>query len=139
MLNINLEEETIKNDNFRKVIKTTKNMQLVLMSLKPKEIINTEIHFDSDQFFRIEEGKCKIETPSETLILSKNMSTIIPMGTQHKVTNIGDTDLKLYTIYSLPQHADGLIQKYMAEEQSGGYNIDKYLEYVDNLLNKFNF
>lgn len=136
MLEINLEEETLNNSNFRKVIKTTKNMQLVLMSLKIGENIPREIHEDNDQFFRIEKGTCKIITPTETIILKENMSTIIPMNTFHEVINIGNTELKLYTIYSPPHHPIDTIQKNKPADDihEGGFYHDKFVRYANKLL-----
>lgn len=144
MLKINLEEETLNNSNFRKVIKTTKNIQLVLMSLKIGENIPREIHEDNDQFFRVEYGNCKIITDNETIILNENMSTIIPMNTFHEVINIGNTELKLYTIYSPPHHPHGTIQKNKPAEdiQDGGlcyrkneFYCDKFMRYMNKLNN----
>jgi mannose-6-phosphate isomerase-like protein (cupin superfamily) len=112
MLNINIEKETLENTNYRKVIKTTSNMQLVVMSLAEHEDIPNEIHTDNDQFFRVESGTCKIVTPDDTIILTKDSTTIIPKNTYHQVVNIGNEPLKLYTIYSPPHHQDGLIQKF---------------------------
>lgn len=108
---INIEKETLDNENYRKVIETTSNMQLVVMSLNPKETIDAEIHKDSDQFFRVEKGECLVETFDvknnnvlSSIILKNGDITIIEKGTCHKVTNVGNDKLKLYTIYSPPNH-----------------------------------
>lgn len=105
----NIENITIQNDYYRKVIHTTPNMQIVVMSLLPEEIIDKEIHDKSDQFFKIEQGVCIINIYDnknnlvQCIKLEKNEITIIPKGTYHEVKNVGNSILKLYTIYS-PKH-----------------------------------
>ncbi len=102
----NIEEETKNNSYFRKVLYTAKNSQLVVMSLKPGEEIGEEVH-ELDQFIRIEEGKGVaildgIETPVED-----DVAIVIPARTKHNVINTSEEDMKLYTIYSPPEHKDG--------------------------------
>ena len=101
----NIGEMTINNNNYRKVINTTKYQQLVLMSLKPKEEIGMEIHKKLDQFMRIEKGTAIAiigkETPKK-YILKKEHFITIPAGTYHNIINIGRGELKLYSIYSQP-------------------------------------
>ena len=110
----NIGEMTINNNNYRKVINTTKYQQLVLMSLKPKEEIGIEIHKKVDQFMRIEKGTAIAiigkETPKK-YILKKEHFITIPAGTYHNIINIGRGELKLYSIYSPPNHKPGTIQK----------------------------
>ena len=110
----NIGEMTINNNNYRKVINTTKYQQLVLMSLKPKEEIGMEIHKKVDQFMRIEKGTAIAiigkETPKK-YILKKEHFITIPAGTYHNIINIGRGELKLYSIYSPPNHKQGTIQK----------------------------
>jgi mannose-6-phosphate isomerase-like protein (cupin superfamily) len=110
----NIGEMTINNNNYRKVINTTKYQQLVLMSLKPKEEIGMEIHKKVDQFMRIEKGTAIAiigkETPKK-YILKKEHFITIPAGTYHNIINIGRGELKLYSIYSPPNHKPGTIQK----------------------------
>lgn len=105
----NIEKSTIENTNFRKVLYTGKNSQLVLMSLKPKEDIGVETHDDVDQFFRIESGKGKAIINGNEYELSNGISIIVPAGSEHNLINTGSDDLKMYTIYSPPNHQDGTI------------------------------
>ena len=108
----NIEEKTLQNDNFRQVIFTASHCQLVLMSLLPNEEIGSEVHDNVDQFFRIESGEGKVVIAGEETEISDGFAIIIPAGTQHNVVNTSsDKPLKLYTIYSPPQHKDGLVHK----------------------------
>jgi len=106
----NIEEETLKNENFRKVLFTGKHMQLVVMSLKVGEDIGEEVHKNLDQFFRIEKGECNVVIDGEENIVKADMVAIVPAGVLHNVINTSDTeDLKLYTIYSPANHPEGTI------------------------------
>jgi mannose-6-phosphate isomerase-like protein (cupin superfamily) len=111
----NIGEMTINNNNYRKVINTTSHQQLVLMSLKPKEEIGSEIHKKVDQFIRIEKGSALAIIGKGELekkhILKKEHFITIPAGTHHNIINIGRSELKLYSIYSLPNHKPGTLQK----------------------------
>ena len=106
----NIEEDTIDNKNFRKVLYTGKNTQLVLMSLKPKEDIGDEVH-DVDQFFRVDSGSGKVVINGTEHKISDGFAIVIPAGAKHNVINDGTKDLKLYSLYSPPHHADGTIHK----------------------------
>jgi mannose-6-phosphate isomerase-like protein (cupin superfamily) len=108
--NANIEKDTLENENFRKVLYTGKNSQLVLMSLKPKEDIGEEVH-DVDQFFRIESGKGQVIIDGNVYDVSDGSAVIIPAGSKHNVKNIGGELLQMYTIYSPPHHADKTIHK----------------------------
>jgi mannose-6-phosphate isomerase-like protein (cupin superfamily) len=105
----------LDNNNYRKVISTTKHQQLVLMSLKPKEEIGGEVHSNITQFIRIEKGTATIylgEGKNEQIIkLKKEGFITIPNNTYHKLINTGRSDLKLYSIYCPPQHPPNLVQK----------------------------
>ncbi len=106
----NIEDRTLENSNFRKVLYTGKFMQLVVMSLKPGEDIGEEVHDTVDQFFRIEEGQAKVVMNGEETILTDDMVAIVPAGTLHNVINMSETeDLKLYTIYAPANHPEGTI------------------------------
>lgn len=106
-----IEEETIKNKYFRKVLFTAPNSQLVVMNLKPKEDIGEEVH-ELDQFIRIEKGKAKFVLDGEEYKVEDDWAVVIPAGTKHNVINTSeDEELKLYTIYSPPEHEDGTIHK----------------------------
>jgi len=110
----NIEEDSIENDNFRQVLYTGSNMQLVVMSLNPKEDIGSEIHKNVDQFFRIEEGVGEIEAgeSKERIPIKSGSSILIQAGTRHNIINSSDSKkLKLYTIYAPPNHPDGTIHK----------------------------
>jgi mannose-6-phosphate isomerase-like protein (cupin superfamily) len=107
----NIEKETINNTNFRKVLYTGKYSQLVVMSLKPGEDIGKEVHDNIDQFFRVESGTGKAIVDEVEHILQPEMVVIVPAGSWHNIINDGNTDLKLYTIYSPPEHADGTVHE----------------------------
>lgn len=107
----NIEEETLNNSNFRKVIFTAPHSQLVLMSLKPGEDIGMEIH-EVDQFFRFERGAGKVLLNGEEHEISDGYAVIVPAGTEHNVINTSpDQELKFYTIYSPVQHKDGIVHQ----------------------------
>jgi len=112
---LNIESETIANSYYRKVLFTGMNMQLVLMSLKPKEEIGLEIHAHVDQFFRIEKGEAIFVFPKEQNKMRRftdGDAIIVPAGTHHNIINNSEKeDLKLYTIYSPPNHPPKTIQK----------------------------
>lgn len=114
----NIEKITKENTDYRRVVYTAKNTQLVLMSLKPGEEIGNELH-DLDQFFRIEEGQAKfILNNGETEYdVADDWAVIIPAGTYHNVVNTGTTDLKLYTLYSPPEHRHDVVQPTKADEK----------------------
>ena len=118
----NIETETVQNNNFRKVLYTGEYSQLVLMSLKPLEEIGLEIHEDNDQFFRFEAGQGKCIIDDNEYELSDGVAVVVPAGAEHNIINTSNTeDLKLYTIYSPPNHPDGTVhktkQEAMAAEQ----------------------
>ncbi len=106
----NIEKETKENDNFRRVLYTAKNSQLVVMSIQPGDEIGEEIH-DLDQFIRIEDGKGKAVLNDVEEEVEDDYAVIIPAGVKHNVVNTGDKPLKLYSIYSPPEHRDGVIHK----------------------------
>lgn len=108
----NLEEATRKNTDFRRVLYTGKYSQLVLMCLKPKEDIGEETHDDVDQFFRFEEGEGVVVTDATRHVVKDGSGVIVPSGAKHNVINTSATrNLKLYTIYSPPEHQDKVIRK----------------------------
>ena len=107
----NIEKLTIKNKHYRKVIGTTTNMQLVLMSLRPGEEIGAEVHEHTTQFIRIEAGNCVAIVGDETLELHADNAIIVPPKTNHNIINSSkEHDLKLYTIYTPPEHEPECIQ-----------------------------
>ena len=110
----NIEKATAENADYRRVLYTAKNSQLVLMSLRAGEEIGEETHH-LDQFIRVEEGKCKVILDGVESIMEKDYAVVILADTKHNVINIGETDLKLYSIYSPPEHKDGTIHKTKAD------------------------
>ncbi len=105
----NIETETTANNNFRRVLYTAKNSQLVLMSLKPTEEIGEEIH-DVDQFFRFESGQGAVVIDGERHEVKDGFAVIVPSGAKHNVMNTSDTEpLKLYTLYCPPHHRDEIV------------------------------
>jgi mannose-6-phosphate isomerase-like protein (cupin superfamily) len=108
----NIEQKTLKNKYFRQVLFTAKNMQLVVMALKPSEDIGMEVHPKVDQFFRIEEGVGKVIQNGVSKKFKAGDVIIVQQGTSHNIINTSKTDwLKLYTIYTPPNHRDGVIHK----------------------------
>ena len=114
-----IDKQTLKNNYFRKVLFTGKHAQLVLMSLNPKEEIGNEVHKHVDQFFRIEGGEAKFVFNGKTKHVVKNGgAVVVPAGTYHNVINHSKTKkLKLYTIYSPPNHPPGTIHKTKADAE----------------------
>jgi mannose-6-phosphate isomerase-like protein (cupin superfamily) len=108
----------LKNNYFRQVLFTAKNAQLVLMCLQPGEEIGDEVHPKVDQFFRIEQGEAKfILNEKEEHVVHDGDAVIVPAGTFHNVINTGKGQLKLYTIYSPPNHPEGTVHKTKAEAE----------------------
>lgn len=103
----NVEEETLQNVNYRQVAHTGKYLQLVYMNLVVGEYIPAEIHTNADQFIRIEQGTAGVTINGEKSVLYKDDVIIIPAGSRHYVENAGDIELKLYTLYAMPQHRPG--------------------------------
>lgn len=109
---INIEKETLKNNYYRHVLWTGEHMQVVVMSLKPKEEIGMEVHQHIDQFFRVEKGKCNAVVRGKLYKLKDGDIITIPAGAQHNIINASaDESLQLYTIYTPPQHKPGTKQK----------------------------
>lgn len=106
----NLEEDTVDNDNFRKVLTTTNKSQLVVMSLNPGEDIGEETH-NGDQFIRIEKGEGKAVLDGEEYDIEDDFAVVIPAGTKHNIINTGSGKMKLYSVYTPPEHKDGTIHQ----------------------------
>lgn len=101
----NIEELTINNSNFRKVLFTGPKSQLVVMNLKPGENIGMEVHPNVDQFIRIESGEGKAILNGEETDIKDDFAVVIPAGTEHDIVNTSnEEEMKLYTIYSPPEH-----------------------------------
>ncbi len=122
---INIEEATLENENFRKVLYTAKHSQLVLMTLQPGEEIGMEVHEENDQFFRFEEGQGKCIIDGNEYELADGVAVVVPAGAQHNVINTSKTEkLKLYTIYSPAHHKDGIVRVTKEEAEANEAEFD---------------
>jgi len=115
---VNIEEKTKQNSDYRRVLYTAKNTQLVVMNLQPGEEIGNEVH-ELDQFIRIEEGNAKavLNNGENEYELKDDFAIIIPAGAWHNIINTGDKELKLYTLYSPPEHKEGTVHKTKEDEK----------------------
>ena len=113
-----IEQQTIGNDDFRRVLYTGKTLQMVLMTLQPGEEIGAEVHDDRDQFFRFEEGSGKVHIDDNIYDVVDGSGVIVPAGARHNVRNTGDAPLKMYTLYGPPEHLDGIIQATKADAEA---------------------
>lgn len=115
----NIEQLTKENTNFRQVLYTAKDCQLVLMSLLPGEEIGLEVHPDINQFFRFESGEGKVLVDETEYIVGNGDAVVVPMGAKHNVINTSTTEsLKIYTIYAPPHHEDGMVRATKAEAEA---------------------
>ncbi len=112
---VNIEEKTQQNEYFREVLFTGPNCQLVVMALQKGEDIGMEVHPEHDQFIRFEKGEGKVILDGEEYDVRDGSAVVIPAGTEHNVINTSQEVMKLYTIYSPPEHKDGTIHKTKAE------------------------
>lgn len=120
-----LEQETKRNPDFRRVLYTGKRSQLVLMSLKPGEEIGEETHEDVDQFFRFETGEGKVIIDGVEHPVKDGNGVIVPAGARHNVVNTSKrANLRLYTIYSPPEHQDGVIRHTKSEAMASEEHFD---------------
>ena len=119
-----IETLTEQNEDFRRVLYTGHNIQLVLMTLQPGEEIGEEVHDDRDQFFRIEAGTGQITIDGVVHTVRADDAVIVPQGASHNVTCSGSNPLKLYTIYGPPEHIDGTIHKTAAEAGASHEHFD---------------
>lgn len=110
-----IERLTKDNGDFRRVLYTGKNLQLVLMTLRPGEEIGEEVHDDRDQFFRIEDGAGEVLIDGARHRVEDDDAIIVPAGARHNVVNTGNSPLKLYTLYGPPEHRDGIVQRTKAD------------------------
>ena len=112
---VDIEQQTMQNDSFREVLYTAQNSQLVVMSLLPGEEIGVEVH-DLDQFIRFETGSAKVILDGEESDVHADWAVVIPAGVQHNVINSSQTEkLKLYSIYSPPEHPAGTLHRTRAD------------------------
>ena len=124
---INLEERTLAGNNFREVLYTTPRSQLVIMTLQPGEEIGLEKHEGHDQFIRVEAGRGVAILDGERHDLEDGVAVVIPAGTEHNVVNTSDSEpMRLYTLYTPPEHPDGTVHATKAEadayEQQHGHH-----------------
>ena len=119
----NIESVSVKNENFRQVLYTAKNCQLVVMALNPKEEIGMEVH-ELDQFFRVEEGVGEAVLDGIHKMISAGFAVLVPAGTNHNIVNTGTVPMKLYTLYSPPNHRDGVIHRTRAEAEKDDEQFD---------------
>ena len=119
----NIESIAINNKEFRQVLYTAKNCQLVVMALKPKEEIGAEVH-KLDQFFRVEEGTGEAFLDGVSKKISAGFAVLVPAGMNHNIINTGSVPLKLYTIYSPPNHRDGVVHHTRADAEKDNEHFD---------------
>ena len=119
-----IEKRTEDNGDFRRVLYTGSNMQLVLMALQPGEEIGSEVHDDRDQFFRVEAGSGEIVIDGATSPVKADMAMIVPAGARHNVRNTGSEPLKLYTLYAPPEHRDGTVHATKADADGDHEHFD---------------
>ena len=120
-----IEKDTVNNTDFRRVLYTSKYSQLVLMSLRPGEEIGAEVHDNVDQFFRFEKGEGKVIIDDTTYQVKDGSAVVVPRGARHNVVNTSKTaHLKLYTIYSPPEHQDGVVRKTKADTEGDTEHFD---------------
>ena len=110
-----IEDLTRHNSDFRRVLYTGKNLQLVLMAIAPGEDIGEEVHPDRDQFFRVEKGKGEVTIDGRRTKIAADSAILVPAGARHNVRNTGEEPLKLYTLYGPPEHADGTVHPTKAD------------------------
>lgn len=121
---VNIEEETLANTNYRTTLWTGTNLQLTLMALEPGNDIGLEVHEDHDQFLRIESGRGRAQMgPSkDNFTLDEEVGddwvVLVPAGSWHNVTNIGDEPLKVYSLYAPPEHRHGTVHPTKADADS---------------------
>ncbi|KAA0265372.1 cupin domain-containing protein [Chloroflexi bacterium CFX2] len=119
----NIEDIVNKNKEFRRVLYTARNIQLVVMSLNPKEEIGMELH-ELDQFFRVEEGTGEALLEGIRTELSTGFVVLVPAGTTHNIINTGNVPLKLYTLYAPPNHRDGVVHHTRTEAEKDNEHFD---------------
>ncbi len=119
-----IEKLTEENTDFRRVLYTGKNMQLVLMSLKAGEEIGEEVHEDRDQFFRVEQGSGEVLIDGKRTPVKADDAIIVPAGARHNVVNTGKQSLQLYTLYGPPEHKEGTVRVTKAQADAQEEHFD---------------
>ena len=119
-----IEELTEENSDFRRVLYTGKNLQLVLMAIEPGGEIGEEIHDDRDQFFRVEKGKGEVLIDGQRSKIKGDDAIIVPAGARHNIMNTGDKPLLLYTLYAPPEHRDGTVHATKGDADASKEHFD---------------
>lgn len=112
-----IEQQTRANEDFRRVIYTGPHMQLVLMALEPGEEIGSEVHEDTDQFFRVEAGAGVVVIDGRESPIEEDTAIVVPAGARHNIRNTGREPLRIYTLYAPPEHADGTVHRTRADAE----------------------
>ena len=118
-----IESLAVRNTDFRQVLYTAKHCQLVVMALKPKEEIGSEVH-KLDQFFRVEEGSGDAVLDGVRTPIRAGFAIVVPAGATHNIINTGNAPLKLYTLYSPPNHRDGVVHRTRADAEADTEHFD---------------
>ncbi|MGZ8218109.1 cupin domain-containing protein [Methylomagnum sp.] len=118
-----IEGLAVKNDEFRRVLYTAKHCQLVVMALKPNEEIGAEVH-KLDQFFRVEEGTGEAVLDGVRTAIRAGFAVVVPAGTNHNIINTGSVPLNIYTLYSPPNHRDGVVHHTRADAEADNEHFD---------------
>jgi mannose-6-phosphate isomerase-like protein (cupin superfamily) len=118
-----IESLAVRNTDFRQVLYTAKHCQLVVMALKPKEEIGSEVH-KLDQFFRVEEGSGEAVLDGVRTAIRAGFAIVVPAGATHNIINTGNAPLKLYTLYSPPNHRDGVVHHTRADAEADTEHFD---------------
>ena len=119
----NIEAIATGNKAFRRVLYTANHCQLVVMALKPQEEIGAEVH-KLDQFFRVEEGQGEAVLDGVTTSINAGFALVVPAGARHNIINTGSTPMKLYTLYSPPNHRDGIVHVTKDDAQADSEKYD---------------
>ena len=119
-----IQDLTVENAAFRRVVYTGKHLQLVLMALKAGEEIGVETHVGTDQFFRVEKGEGEVWIDGERTRIKPDDAIVVPAGAEHNIVNTGTESLKLYTLYAPPQHRDGVVRATKADAEATGEHFD---------------
>lgn len=124
---VNIEDATLANSNYRTTLWTGKHLQMTVMAIAPGDDIGLEVHEDHDQFLRVEQGRGRVQMgPAEDRLefdeeVGDDWVILVPAGSWHNVTNIGDEPLKVYSIYAPPEHAHGTVHVTKAESDADGH------------------
>jgi mannose-6-phosphate isomerase-like protein (cupin superfamily) len=120
----NIAQLTQTNGDFRRVLYTGHNLQLVLMAIQPGEEIGEEVHTDRDQFFRIEAGEGEVWIDGVCTKVAADDGIVVPQGARHNVRSTGAEPLRLYTLYGPPEHVDGTVHVTKADAEAGEEHFD---------------